>query len=137
MFLTYGSCDQCIYYHIYNCIILLSQLPITINASDNNAHLDMMRTEEKLTIEIRLLDEVVVGNGQSTSHSHPKQSKILQQLTTNSSTTNLKMFMYTSGKIYITKWVLNRITLTQSILMYMVLNMVLSVHDTEYGSIKL
>lgn len=52
----------------------------------------MTRTEEKLTIEIRLLNEVVVGNGQFTSHTHPKQSKILQQLTANSSTTNLIIY---------------------------------------------
>ena len=42
-----------------------------------HTHLDMMRTEEKLTVEVRLLNEVVVGNGQFTSHAQPKQGKIL------------------------------------------------------------
>lgn len=55
----------------------------------DDAHLDVMWTKEKLTIEIRLLNEVMVGDGQSTSHAHSEECKVFQQLTTNSTTANL------------------------------------------------
>ena len=44
----------------------------TLNVITMCTHLDMTGTEEKLTIKIRFLNEVMVSNGQFASHAHPK-----------------------------------------------------------------